>query len=147
MTDRYLDDKECIDRLVHEWEKHGNLVVALDYDNTVYDFHRRGDKYENVINVVRKAHKMGCRVVIFSCSDEARFPEMKKYLTENDIPFDGINEDVGFTKYKCRKINYSILLCDRSGLGSAYNILNEVCEIVWLNRNSNLIKSKQDIDF
>lgn len=145
MTDRYLDDQQCIDRLLNEWEKHGSLIVALDYDNTVFDFHEKGDAYDHVIALIRKVHKMGCKVVIFTCSNESRFPEIEKYLKDNDIPFDAINQNVVLTPYEARKIYYSIFLCDRAGLSASYRILSEVSEIVLMNRNGDKITNKQDI--
>lgn len=147
MTDRYLNDQQCIDRLLNEWQRYGNLVIAVDFDNTLYDYHSRGDKYDNVIALIRKVHKMGCRVVVFTCCDETRFSFIEKYMRDNDIPFDAINEDAAFIEYRGRKIYFNWLLDDRSGLSAAYHILNEVCERVWLIRNADQIKSKQDIDF
>lgn len=147
MTDRYLNDQECIDRLLNEWEKYGMLIVAFDYDHTVFDYANRGDKFDNVISLLCKVKKMGCHLVVFTSCNEDRFPDIKKYLKDNDIPFDSINETPDFIPFKGRKVYYNLLLDDRSGLSSAYRILNEVCEIVWLNRNAHKIKSKQDVDF
>lgn len=147
MTDRYLDDQQCIDRLVNEWTRYGNLVIAVDFDNTLFDYHSRNDRFDNVISLVRKVHKMGCRVVVFTSCDDSRFPFITQYMKDNDIPFDGINEDAEFIEFKGRKIYFNWLLDDRASLGGAVRILNEACEIVWLSRNAEKIKSKQDIDF
>lgn len=147
MTDRYLSDQECIDRLLHEWEKYGMIIIAYDYDSTVFDYHGIGDKHEVIISLLRKAKKMGCHLVVFTSCNEDRFPEIKKYLTDNDIPFDSINETPEFIPFKGRKVYYNILLDDRSGLSSAYKILSEVCEVVQINRSGDIIRKKQDIDF
>lgn len=147
MTDRYLDDKECIDRLLHEWERYGQIIVAYDYDNTVFDYGAKGDKFDNVIALLRKVKKMGCHLVVFTSCNDDRFDDIRKYLNDNDIPFDSINETPDYIPFQGRKVYYNILLDDRAGISSAYKILSEVCEIVWLNRNAHTIKSKQDIDF
>lgn len=147
MTDRYLNDQQCIDRLLNEWEKYGMIIVAYDYDSTVFDYGGRGDKFDNMVVLLRKVKKMGCHLVVFTSCNDDRFPEIKRYLTENDIPFDSINETPEFIPFKGRKVYYNILLDDRSGMSAAYRILSEVCEIVWLNRNADQIKKKQDIDF
>lgn len=147
MTDRYLNDQQCIDRLLNEWEKYGMIIVAYDYDSTVFDYGGKGDKFDNMIALLRKVKKMGCHLVVFTSCNDDRFPDIKRYLTENDIPFDSINETPEFIPFKGRKVYYNILLDDRSGMSAAYRILSEVCEIVWLNRNADQIKKKQDIDF
>ncbi len=147
MTDRYLDDQQCIDRLLSEFQTHGSIIVCYDYDNTVYDYNKRGDGFPLIINLLRKAKKLGCHLIVFTSCNDDRFPEIKKYLTDNDIPFDAINETPDYIPFRGKKVYSNILLDDRSGLSAAYRILNEVCETVWLNRNAEKMKSKQDIDF
>lgn len=147
MTDRYLNDQQCIDRLLNEFQLHGSIIVCYDYDHTVFDYGKRGDEYTDVITLLRKAKKLGCHMIVFTSCNEDRFPDIKKYLIDNDIPFDGINETPDYIPFQGRKVFSNILLDDRAGLSAAYRILNEVCEIVWLNRNADQIKKKQDIDF
>lgn len=147
MTDRYLSDKECIDRLLNEWEKYGMLIIAYDFDFTVFDYGNRGDKFDNIIALLRKVKKMGCHLVVFTSCDDDRFPDIKKYLNDNEIPFDSINETPDFIPFKGRKVYYNILLDDRAGLSSAYTILNEVAELVSINRHGEAQAGKQDIDF
>lgn len=146
MTDRYLNDKECIDRLLNEWEKYGMLIIAYDYDNCVFDYGNRGDKFDNVIALIRKVKKMGCHLVVFTSCDETRYSEIKKYLNDNNIPFDSINETPDFIPFKGRKVYYNVLLDDRAGLSSAFNVLKEVVEVVSINRHGESQKKKQDVD-
>lgn len=64
-------------------------------------------------------------LVVFSASQEERYPYIADYLIQNNIPFDAINEDVLTEKRKpTRKLYYNILLDDRAGLGSAYTALD-----------------------
>ena len=146
MTDRYLDDKECIDRLMNEWRTHGSIILCYDYDNCVFDFHNRGDKFDKVIALIRKAKELGCTVIVFTSCDESRFEEIKKYLRDNNIPFDGINENAKTIPYTGRKLYYNILLDDRAGLSASYAQLKEVLLLIELNKKADLIKNKQDID-
>ena len=146
-TDRYLDDKQCIDRLLNEWEKYGFLIISYEFDDVIFDYHGKDDKYPNMIDLLRKAKKLGCYLVVFSCSEDSRIPFIEKHLIDNDIPFNSINQMPEFLGFNCRKIYANHILDSRSGLSSAYNILNEVCEIVWMNRNADKIKLKQDVDY
>ncbi len=121
--DYFLNDLNCIDRLYSEYKKYGSLIVAYDYDNTVYDFYQRGDKFDEVINLLRECKNLGFHLTVFTSCNDDRFPDIKKYLTENNIPFDGINETPDFIPFKGRKVYYNVLLDDRAGLASAYDQL------------------------
>jgi uncharacterized protein (DUF427 family) len=77
--------------------------------------------YRSVTRVQESFHL----TVFTSCNDD-RFPEIKKYLTDHNIPFDSINETPDFIPYKGRKVYYNILLDDRAGLSAAYGILNNL---------------------
>lgn len=124
--DYFLSNQNCIDRLISEYEKYGSLIIAYDYDSTVFDYYGKGYSYHEVIELLRECKKMGFHLTVFtSCNDE-RFPEIKQYLTENNIPFDGINETPDFIPFKGRKVYFNILLDDRAGLRSAYDILWKV---------------------
>lgn len=60
MSDPYLDDSVTIERLYSEWKKYGKIFLALDFDDTIYDFHKKGYKYEKVIELVKACQKQGC---------------------------------------------------------------------------------------
>lgn len=53
--DLYLYEENVTERLITEWKKYGSLVVAYDFDNTVYDYHKEGHSYEYVIQLLREA--------------------------------------------------------------------------------------------
>ena len=130
MNDPYLNDEECIKRLVEEWRKHEKAIIAFDYDHTVFDFHKKGYTYEKVIDLLRRCREVGAHLIVFTCSAESRYDEIREYLTSNNIPFDKINENVDNIPYVGRKLYYNILLDDRAGLCSAFNILEKACDII-----------------
>ena len=39
----------CKKRLLEEYKKYGELIVAFDYDNTIFDYHNNGGDYSCVI--------------------------------------------------------------------------------------------------
>jgi len=121
--DYFLDDQNCVDRLFEEWKKYGSIIVAFDYDNTVYDYYKRGDKFTDVIELLRECHKMKFHLTVFTSCNDDRFPEIKSYLDLMEIPFNAINETPDFIPFKGRKVYFNILLDDRAGLKSAYDIL------------------------
>jgi len=124
--DYFLNDINCVNRLVEEHNKYGSLIVAYDFDNTVFDYYKKGYQYENVINLLRECKKMKFHLTVFTSCNDDRFPEIEKYLKENDIPFDGINETPDFIPFKGRKVYFNILLDDRAGLSAAFYQLSTV---------------------
>ena len=52
--DFYLNENNITERLIEEWKKYGEIVIAFDFDNTVYDYHKKGHSYNQVINLLRE---------------------------------------------------------------------------------------------
>lgn len=128
--DFYMNNSNAVDRLVEEWVKYKSLIVAYDFDNTVFDFHNEGHSYEYVINLLRECKKLGAYLIVFTASDKDRHQFIKKYLDNNSIPYDGINENKPDLPFKDGKIYYNILLDDRAGLESAVNVIEEAISII-----------------
>jgi hydroxymethylpyrimidine pyrophosphatase-like HAD family hydrolase len=133
LTDPYLIDLNGVKRLVNEWVKHKSLVIAYDYDNTVFDYHNIGYNFENTIKTLRECKEYGAKFIVFSCSPKDRHPEMINYLNDNDIPWDTINENIVKLHGGEGKVFYNILLDDRAGLKSAYSILNMALTVMQAN--------------
>lgn len=125
--DRYLDDNNVLDRLLREFCTHGEIIVAYDFDNTVFDFHNDGDMYFDVVLLLKKLKKYA-KLIVFTASKEGRYEFISNYLLTNEIPYDTINEDI--INAGARKIYYNILLDDRAGLSSAYKTLNKFLDTI-----------------
>lgn len=131
LNDPFLDDDYAIYRLYKEYQKHKRLIVALDFDSTVYPFEKSYHKFPAVLDLVRRCQSLGFYIVIFTASTPDRFPMMIEYLAKHGIRVDKINENPIDLPYgKNGKIYYNILLDDRAGLSAAYDILNSV--IQWI---------------
>lgn len=121
--DPYLNDTICINRLVEEYKKYGSLIVCFDFDSTVFPYSDKSHTFPKMIELLQECKRLGFHLTVFTSCNDDRFPEIKQYLTDNDIPFDSINETPDFIPFKGRKVYYNILLDDRAGLSAAYNIL------------------------
>lgn len=128
--DYYMNDQHVLDRLVKEYNKYGTLIVAYDFDNTVYDYHDEGHSYNQIETLLRKLKLIGCYLIVFTASDKSKFEFIRDYLKNKDIPFDSINENAPFVNFNSGKVYYNILLDDRAGLSSAYNVLYKFLEII-----------------
>lgn len=123
MTDRYLDHTQNVIRLCREWKEHNGIIVAFDFDNTVFDYHNNGDVYDSVISILRTCKDMGCTLILFTSCEESKYDFMLEYLSSIGIHPDYINEQPDYIPFKGKKIYYNILLDDRAGLESAYKVL------------------------
>lgn len=126
LTDFYLNKGNVYARLKEEYLKYGSLIIACDFDDTLYDFHKKGRTYNDVIELLRKWKDMS-EIIITSCKDvddteSVQF--IRNYLVANDIPFDKINEQsVHSPTPRATKIYYNVLLDDRAGLSESFEML------------------------
>ncbi|WP_422661699.1 hypothetical protein ACK8P5_26620 (plasmid) [Paenibacillus sp. EC2-1] len=129
MNDPYLDYGVAIHRLTEEWLSYGKIIIAYDFDSTVFDYHKEGHEYPEIIGLLQRVRNHAHFIVFTSCDPE-KYGEIGRYLRDNDIPFDTINENMPFIPFNGRKVYYNILLDDRAGLSSAYFILSQAFEMV-----------------
>lgn len=126
--DFYLSEDNVTNRLIKEWKDYGKLIIAYDYDNTVFDYHSEGHSYDDVIQLLKDCKKVGAYFILFTACEESKFTEIEQYLTDNDIPVDLINDTPSFVPFRGKKPYYNILLDDRAGLPSAYRSLRKACD-------------------
>jgi hydroxymethylpyrimidine pyrophosphatase-like HAD family hydrolase len=128
MRHPYTDHDTCVTRLV-EWRRtNGRIIVAFDFDNTVYDYHSRGHDYSDVVVLLREARDVGAFLIVFTGNGDTEF--VRSYLEREGIPYDVINEQASFLTTTARKIYYNLLLDDAAGLASACEHLRAYIDIV-----------------
>ena len=120
--DFYLNQQNSSNRLLAEYKKYGTLVIAFDFDDTVYDFHKKGNFYLDVITLIKCQKKINCYLICWTGQDDLRF--VSNFLNENNIPFDAINENPPFYNSNSRKVYANAYLDDRAGLKQVYDELN-----------------------
>jgi len=131
MSDPYLSQKNAVMRLYNEYKKHPRLVIAVDFDDTVFDYHSGGEKHEKVLQLLKDCKRHNFYLVVWTASDPSRFHEMRVFLSDRGIHIDSINENpipLPFGNHK--KIYYNILLDDRAGLSSAVDTLETLLFII-----------------
>ena len=118
--DYYLINDHSLKRLIEEYKQYKSLVIAFDFDDTVYDFHKKGRLYDDVIQLLKELKSINCYLICWTGNDTVF---VEKYLMENSIPFDSINENPPFYKSTNRKIYANAYLDDRAGLLQVYTEL------------------------
>lgn len=119
----YMNHVHVASRLFKEWNEHGQLIIAYDFDNTVFDYHGEGHNYDEVVKLLRQCKEVGAYLIVFTAAEEERYDQIGRFLSDLDIPYDAINENMPGLPFKGRKIYYNVLLDDRAGLESAYQAL------------------------
>lgn len=125
MYDPYIYTQTCVKRLVEQHARTPRLILAVDWDDTLYDFHHKGYEYERAIAAVKRAQAAGFLIVCFTASANERHPMIRAHAETLGIRFDGINENVIDSPFgrDGAKIFYNLLLDDRAGLGQALTVL------------------------
>lgn len=124
--DLYLQANASYNRLEEEFKKYGKLIFCVDYDDTIYDFHKRGRTYENVIDLLHRWEDYS-EVIIFTGNGEDKYAEIESYLSEHKIKHIGINCDSSI-KVLGRKTYANCYIDDRAGLKQVYNELVTLIE-------------------
>ena len=122
--DYYLSEENCYQRLKSEFQKYGKLIFCVDFDDTIYDFHKLGRSYDDIINLLHRWEKYS-EVVILTGNGEDKYDVIEKYLSEKQITYRGINCDSSVS-FGGRKTYGNVYIDDRGGLPSVYRILNRL---------------------
>lgn len=124
--DYYLQSNSSYNRLENEFKKYGKLIFCVDYDDTIYDFHKKGRTYENVISLLHRWEKYS-EVIIFTGNGNDEYNKIINYLDEHNIKYHGINCDASIS-FPGRKIYANVYIDDRAGLRQVYNELLTLIE-------------------
>jgi hypothetical protein len=126
--DEYLNHNASFIRLYDEYKKYGSLVIGVDFDGTLYDYHQSGAKYKLVTQLVKDLHELGCKIIIWTANQDLEF--VNRYCELHEIPINGINTDGISLGWESRKPFFSALLDDRAGLIQVYQELSLLVTIL-----------------
>lgn len=115
-------------RLLTEWKAHGKLIIALDFDDTIYPFNQDGeehiDRYDSLVSLLVSCQVIGATIIINTASSQDRYPFILKYCKELGLDIHGINTNLPGLKYgNSGKVYANIYLDDRAGLSEATEML------------------------
>lgn len=126
--DTFFDHDRNVNRLIKEWKEHNGIIIAFDFDNTIYDYYNKGYVYDNAIELLKLCKKEGCILILYSCNNSSeKIDFMKEYLNSIDLEIDYVNKSPDNIPFgnEGSKIYFNILLDDRAGLFESYKILKD----------------------
>lgn len=123
MKDRYFKTKYVVKQLIRNYKIHGNLILCFDFDDTIFDYHKRGDKHPKMIHLLQYLSDRPdeFRLILHT----AREGELLKYAEDMcfvlDINPEVVNENLVMKEN--RKIFCNLMFDDKAGLGQSYKAM------------------------
>lgn len=113
-----------VDRLSREWIEFGKLIVAVDFDDTIYP-HNRYKDCDEVISFLKEINP-NIRIIINTARSKSFFPRIYEYCEGIGLIIETINTNcVPLPFGNDGKVYANIYLDDRAGLDQALSILRK----------------------
>lgn len=126
MNDPYFSTDVCVDRLYKEYLNHKSLIIALDFDDTIFDYHKKGYTYNQVVNLIKECQQLGFHICIFTGTPKDKWENIYDYCEGIGIKISSINKNpINLPFGNDGKMYYNILLDDRAGLRESYEVLKK----------------------
>lgn len=108
------------------------LYYAIDFDGTIveHEFPAIGKGKPLIVEMMRRIHKKGDVIIIWTCRAGKYLEEAIKFLKDNDIPFDYVNENPEVTfEYQSPKIFANWYIDDRAmNVDDAESVVREILQ-------------------
>lgn len=129
MNDPYLDNTVTYNRLLSEYRQYGKIIVATDFDDTIYDYHKKGNTYTQVIDLLKECQALGFYICVFTGTPKAKYDDVHSYCKEIGLNIASINTNPFPMPFgNDGKMYYNILLDDRAGLRESYRTLRRLVD-------------------
>ncbi len=117
--DYYMVWDNFYNRLKLEYKKYGKLIIAYDFDDTVFNYHNNKEmSNEDIIGLLRDWKDYGYLICFTSRPD---LKGVTDYLEQREIPYNSINKNMpGLPFGNNEKLYYNVLIDDRAGMSWAY---------------------------
>lgn len=107
---------------------HNNIIIAIDFDDTIYDWKNKGYDCPYVLDLVKRCQsKLNAKVILFTCRKDDWLKFAIDYCEENEIVLHGVNENPDYPPTKSKPY-YNVLLDDKACLGEVCQILERLLE-------------------
>lgn len=130
VKDPYASEGRIYNRLKDEFEKYGKLIIAVDFDDTIFNTHNNpGWVYTGVVETLLRWQDHA-EIICWTASKPDRYDFIKSVFQVHSIPLSGININASGIEPRGPKIYANIYLDDRScGLEAALHCLNLLADV------------------
>ena len=127
IEDPYFDTDRCVTRLVEQYELHKSLLVAFDFDDTIFDFHKKGFEYPKVVELLLRCQKMGFTLIMLTTTESDEQLDMNQdYCEHLGINVRWVNK--GPVMPRAVKPFFNAYLDDKAGLAQAHETLTRALD-------------------
>ena len=104
------------DKLYNVYKQHKNIIIAVDFDDTIYDWKNSGYDTQYVIDLVKRViNEAGGKVILFTCRVDEMLDFAVQFCADNGIPLYGINANPDFPPTTAKPF-YNVFLEDKASL-------------------------------
>lgn len=132
-TDFFLSYKNFYMRLKDDYLRHGRLIIAYDFDDTISNYsgmkypEAAGWTHDKVIKLLQDWRDYGWFILFTARSDEDKLREAVNFVEKHNLPLTTVNQNIPGVPYgNNAKVYYNILLDDKAGLGWPYKALRQL---------------------
>lgn len=114
------EDLACF-RLVNEYTKHNNIIIGVDFDDTIHDTFNRGLlNTGELISILKDLQiKYNCTLCVWTANPDEQ--KVRAYWEIEGLRIDAYNESpLKSEKFNNVKPYFNVLLDDRAGLDSTF---------------------------
>lgn len=117
---------------MREYKLHKRLIVAVDFDDTVFDYHEIGINSTEIVALLRMCKHLGFYLILFTAAPKVDdWAVQRQYMKDIGCAVDTVNANVVDLPFgNDGKPYFNIMLDDRAGLGQACDILIRVITLI-----------------
>lgn len=105
------------DKIISVYDKHGSIIIAVDFDDTIYNYSGQNFNVEYVIDLLKRSVDiLNAKLILFTCREGDLLDQALQYCRSVNLSFDAINTSLETYTYPSRKPFYNVLLDDKASL-------------------------------
>jgi len=117
-------DNNQLTKLYNVYNKHGNIIIGLDFDDTIFALDPKRESICNKVRSLIKECKVYSKICLYTVGDDQSIKYKIELMKLWGIEPDYINESP-IKLGNGDKPYFNILLDDKAGLIESYNLLKQ----------------------
>ena len=134
------------ERLIKEWRSYGKIIIAVDFDSTIspYPTIDNDEDIMRCVKLLQRARSIGAYIVIHTCCAVGRYEDILGFCKNNGIEVDSVNKNPIELPFGHQNKPYAnVFLDDRAGFIETMNILEDACNVIAGEKNTQSTLSQQ----